>query len=87
MNALRVTHVAILLDGQAYSLPAPNRHHDVIHLMVHEHNLPTPVIGEQGFLLEDGTFAGRVLAARNAIGSGQIERLEQPPRLFSEDLW
>lgn len=29
-----ITHVAIKVNGTVYSLPAPNRHHDVIRLAI-----------------------------------------------------
>jgi hypothetical protein len=42
---------------------------------------------EQGFITHEGVFVGRVDAARVAIESGQIEQLQWPPELYSEDLW
>ena len=73
-------------DGTVYSVPRPGRHHDVIRLMV-EKGRPTPISGEQGFVLSDGRFARRKPAARIAITAGQIEKLKWPPLLYSEDLW
>jgi hypothetical protein len=45
------------------------------------------VTGEQGFVDEHGNFLNRVKAGLEAMGSGQLEKLPRPPRLFSEDLW
>ena len=42
---------------------------------------------EQGFLLSDGRFARRKAAASVALRAGQIEKLNWPPNLYSEDLW
>lgn len=42
---------------------------------------------EQGFITHDGAFVGRVEAASIALECGQIERLNWPPNLYSEDLW
>jgi hypothetical protein len=36
---------------------------------------------------QDGNFYNRVEAGRHAIECGQIEKLNNPPELFSEDLW
>lgn len=73
-------------DGTVYSVPSPGRHADVIRLMV-EKGRPTPITGNQGFLLSDGRFALRKPAAHIAIKAGQITALKWPPNLFSEDLW
>ena len=43
--------------------------------------------GEQGFVDDKGNFLNRVQAGQEAVGSGQLEKLPRPPRLFSEDLW
>ena len=41
----------------------------------------------RGFVLSDGRFARRKAAAAVAIRAGQIEKLNWPPNLYSEDLW
>jgi len=50
----QITHVAIKYNGVVYSLPAPNRHHNVIRLI-------GGVYGSdiQGFLDEEGVFLNR----------------------------
>ncbi len=73
-------------DGVPVSLPPPARHHDIIRLLA-DRGDPTPIMGEQGFMLSDGTFAWRTRAAGFALQSGQIDALKWPPNLYSEDLW
>jgi hypothetical protein len=82
-----ITHVAIRLDGEVYSLPRPNRHSDVIKKMV-ELGLPTPIsCRDSGFLINGRTYVNRKEAVRIAIGSGEVKNLISPPDLYSEDLW
>lgn len=81
-----IVAAAIRQDGVVYALPAPARHHDVIHHMVGR-GLPRPITGEQGFIDHHRGFVGRERAGRIAIENGQIETLAQPPLLYSEDLW
>jgi len=78
--------VAIKLpNGDVCSLKRPNRHHDVIALLV-ELGYPSPIKGEQGFVY-NGLFLDRKVAGKIALSVGQIEKLNWPPKLFSEDLW
>ena len=84
----RVVAAAISVNGTVYSLPAPARHHDVIRHMRMERGIgPQDETWEQGFLLSDGRFARRKAAASVALRAGQIEKLNWPPNLYSEDLW
>lgn len=85
----RIHAVAIKLNGIIYTLPRPCRHHHVIMMMAACVEVTTPIRNdEQGFLLEDGRFADRLVAARFAVWSGQIDRTKyQPNALFSEDVW
>lgn len=88
---LRVVAAAVMTaDGVIHSMPPPARHHNIIHAM-HMARMPEATFieahGEQGFLLSDGTFAGRVRAGLLAIAARQIAQLQYPPRLYSEDLW
>lgn len=79
-------------DGKRliFSLPAPHRHHDVVHLMARlgiqqDHTV------EQGFLTDTGRFLRRKPAFILAEQAGQLIRPKeggyQGPELFSEDLW
>lgn len=74
-------------DGIVYSVPAPGRHHNVIHMLAQAGFKP-PVLGEQGFLLSDGRFATRTAAKYVARKAGQLlERASELKQLFSEDVW
>ncbi len=81
----RVVAAAIRKDGKVWSLPPPARHDTVMVMMFDDHGVKAKD-ADQGFLLDDGTFADRDEAGRVAIEAGQIERLSRLT-LFSEDLW
>ena len=81
-----ITHVAIKYNGTIYSLPAPNRHHDVIRMIG---GISGPDV--QGFLTDKKHFLNREQAFIHAQFHGQVK-----PRgtneyngneLYSEDLW
>ena len=83
----QITHVAIKYNGTIYSLPAPNRHHNVIQMIggVYGNDV-------QGFLDDSGEFLTRKEAYVLAVQNGQINRLKgdqyyQGDELYSEDLW
>ena len=78
--------VAIKYKGTLYDLPRPNRHCHVIAMIARETG-DRPISGEQGFVDGDGKFLDRIVGAAYAIDCGQIEKLNWPPRLYSEDLW
>jgi hypothetical protein len=79
-------------DGTVYSLPKPNRHHNVIELMSNL-GIPWPVTKNtiQGFILDDGDFVDRrigLCVAGRAMqflpGKGHLKGIRE---LFSEDVW
>jgi hypothetical protein len=83
----QITHVAIKYANKVFSLPAPNRHHDVIRMIG---GISGPDV--QGFLDANGVFLNRKQAFEVATQTGQIKRPDtsgtyQGPQLFSEDLW
>lgn len=81
----RIVAAAVQIDGVTHSMPAPARHHTVLHALV---SYPDEALcAPQGFLTDRGRFVGRVEAAQIALTAGQIERLQWPPQLYSEDLW
>lgn len=92
MTVLRVVAAAhlLMLEGSTdpravpvtVSAPPPARHHNLFAIGVHPQG-----VGQTGFLLSDGSFADRKRAAEVAIAAGQIEALQWPPHLYSEDLW
>lgn len=55
--------------------------------MVNNYGLSKPITGDTGFVNELGEFVDRLTAARIALESGQIEKLNWPPELYSEDLY
>ena len=74
---------AVEIDGVIRTLPAPARHHDVMK----QYPLPDHRHGEQGFIDHEIGFVDRRQAGRIALEEGQIDKMQWPPRLFSEDLW
>lgn len=79
-------------DGVIHFMPKPNRHHHTVHALHYlmMNNSESKLIvarGEQGFVMEDGEFADRITAGKEALETGQITKLNHPPRLYSEDLW
>jgi hypothetical protein len=82
-----ITEAAILHRGQPWSVPKPGRHGDVVRRLQEANPGDGPFVEEQGFMTSHGRFVGRVLAGEIALASGQIQALNWPPNLFSEDLW
>lgn len=81
---MRITAAAIQHDGRVFT---GRRHCQIIRDIVKETHTKK-VLGEQGFVLEDGSFVNREDAAFIALASGQITKLKfNPTKLFSEDLW
>jgi hypothetical protein len=82
-----ITGVAVKTkDGTIYSSQKPNRHHHIIH-QITERN-PEIMIGSvQGFVTDKGEFVDRKVGAQHVIECGQIDKLNWPPNLYSEDLW
>jgi hypothetical protein len=86
-----ITHVAIRFRGKIYSLPAPNRHHHIIRMIVEQTGAET-VDGpsnDQGFLDESGTYYNRKQALAHAQYFGQIidESKVYADILTSENVW
>ena len=74
-------------DGKVFSVDRPGRHNHVIALMV-EKGYSKPIKGNQGFLLDDGTFVERIQAKEIAIQANQLlPRASRLKELFSEDVW
>lgn len=87
MTAIRrIVAAAIKQDGMVCFVPRPGRHHDVIRRMAAA-GIPTPIVGEQGFVTDDGLFVNRKHALAIAQEAEQIIRKGAGSELFSEDLW
>ena len=82
-----IVAAAVRLDGVVWQLPSPARHHHVLWAL--DQVLPGRAIEahDQGFVTADGDYVDRVDGSRLAIDAGQIERLQWPPYLYSEDMW
>lgn len=87
----RITHVAIRFNGEIYSLPSPNRHHDVIRYICETTGATHVDVREddQGFLDVNGVYLRRAPALARAHQTGQLKPGTQIHlnRLFSENVW
>lgn len=86
----QITHVAIQYAGRVWSLPAPNRHHNVIRHIAEQTGDGIRGPDVQGFLDGNGRFLRRAQAYTLARRSGQFQRTPggyQGTDLYSEDLW
>lgn len=84
-----ITHVAIKHKGKVYSLPKPNRHHDVIRLIHDTTGESVPSTDIQGFLADGVMFLGRIPAYHYAVYNNQILDMSKVTGsgLSSEDVW
>ena len=85
-----LTHVAIRFNGKTYALPKPNRHHDVIRLIVEETGATCVDArgDDQGFLDSSGAYLQRKPALIRARATGQmVNDIEWPGGLYSENVW
>lgn len=80
-----IVSVAIEQGGLIVSQQPPARHDYLIRKMPEAMRPILPK--QQGFLTSKGRFVGRYEAVLIAHAAGQIEKLQWPPELFSEDLW
>lgn len=90
MSEQRIKAAALLVGEEIVSLPAPARHHDIVHLLYKTRRPGVSVIApeNQGFITDDDRFVGRHEALEIAKKANQITRLTSPHMgLFSEDLW
>ncbi len=87
-----ITHVAIRFQGKTWSLPPPNRHHDIIRLIVRETGVKYVDTREddQGFLINGVDYFRRRPALRHAQDCNQLKPDclgEKLGKLYSEDVW
>lgn len=79
-----ITSAAIRKDGKIYTLPAPARHHHIIH----KFKLGQPREDDQGFIDSVHGYVRRAPALKIAIKNNQLLKEPIHPRkLFSEDVW
>lgn len=86
----RITGVAIRNGTTVRSMPAPNRHHNVMR-EIEALGKSVELHGEQGFCTDRRRFVSREEALLIALAAGQMKpRLPgqyDGPKLFSEDVW
>lgn len=83
-----IDKAAISYLGVIYSLPRPNRHHDIIRYMVESCGVVPPCSGVQGFLTTTNEFVDRKQARIIAENQSQLlPRASKSVNLFSEDVW
>lgn len=93
MERPRITHVAIRFRDKVHSLPEPNRHADIVYVIIREDvNVDYVDIdrdGEFGFLDETGRFLNRKQALVSADINDQIKDRSKVliGQLYSEALW
>lgn len=79
-----IVGVSIVYKGVTWSMPKPNRHHDVIRMI-------GGIYGKdvQGFITSTGRFVDRVEGLALALAAGQVLDVDniRAGRLFSEDVW
>ena len=87
---MKIVAAAIKIDGFVAMVPAPGRHHHVLHRLA-DGGYPTPIGGVQGFVTDEGKFVDRTTAMDIARRSKQLLSREGQHgpggHLFSEDLW
>lgn len=91
-NNHKIIGVAIKCGEIVFSLPAPNRHHNVIHYIGENSGDQFIEKGIQGFITNHGEFLNRKEAMALAKANDQLNRISgeqyyQGPELYSEDLW
>ncbi len=89
-TVIEITHVAMIWEGKLYSLPKPNRHHNLIQMAFAETGHPV-YQSWQGFLDSNGKFVGRKEAYKTALKACQLDIMRPKTcplhLLFSEDIW
>ncbi len=87
-----ITHVAIKYTGRTYSLPKPNRHHNVIRPISQENGEGIKGPDVQGFLDNYGSFLTRKEAMQHAKQSAltilNCSNLKNfTPRTYGKSYW
>jgi hypothetical protein len=84
---LTVDAAAIRIGRAVFTLPRPNRHHNIL-WWLSVLGVRSVDLHDQGFVLNTGAFVDRRRAARIADRARQLRApLIAPPNLYSEDLW
>jgi hypothetical protein len=90
---ITVETAAIRIGEAVFTLPRPNRHHNVM-WWLSTLGISSALMKDQGFVCSDGRYVERQEALILAKAAGQlIENVHggsspiAPPNLYSEDLW
>ena len=84
----RIVGAAIFHEGQIFWLEVPARHGDVMAALVKLGQKRAAVVGDQGFVTQNGDFLTRKEAREVAERYGQLKpNALQHEELFSEDVW
>jgi len=81
----RIVAAAIRFGDVVCFVERPGRHHHVINALSQAGH-PEPVVGEEGFVTDDGRFVDRVEGRNIVLATGQAVPAHEH-ELFSEDLW
>ena len=91
---LKLVGVAIIDEqGKMFHLAAPARHGDLMSFIYTNHITDWDEAkawvsqASQGFITADGRFVDRYTGGVLARQNKQINKLQHPPQLYSEDLW
>lgn len=91
MNRPKVVAVAIRFQGKVYSLPAPNRHRDLVSHIIQTTSVRNVDVhpDDEGFLDENGRYLNRRQALLNAELNNQIipEKSILLNELYSDNIW
>lgn len=84
-----ITHVAIRFQGKVYSLPEPNRHCDVVRLIIKQTGVTSVDVEleDEGFLDSSGRYLTRKQALVSAQLHNQVKGKVIHHELYSENLW
>lgn len=86
-----IVGVSVYYDGKPWTLPRPNRHHNVFFHIWYElggdDHYSMSLLGEQGFITSTGRIINRVEGLKIAIENGQMIHPPYNSELYSENLW
>jgi hypothetical protein len=86
VTPLAVETAAIRIGEAVFTLPRPNRHHNIM-WWLSALGINSGQMHDQGFVLSNGAYADRQLALKVALDAAQVWTPAAPPNLYSEDLW
>lgn len=84
---MKIIAAATMINGTVWAIPAPARHHHIVHWLAKDLKFHQPVFGKQGFITDTGEFLDRKQARALAVRNGQCPAPDHATDLFSEDLW